>query len=359
MISTTHLVNSVPTILAGVLTVTVLLSVSVCDASLDTYAIVIGGLGNGSANQGCTRSGPPAEFSGYFGKPSIPSAGITQCGYSGGMSHISAAKGPVANNKSLVPVNLGNPGTSHFNGAAHASADYGRLNVSAHANISGGMPKTITDLHEASGAAQFSDTLTASSPLVPIGSAGFVRYQFTVAGNFNATGTTDAVLLGEVLAVLALQQHNGPIYRVFTAHGRRGELSSIFNATAPSGWTTDKGSLLGKSRFYSVELPITWGQAWDLKAGLYISADGMADIDISAVLTGLELFDAKHVPITQYRINSTSGVNYSAIAPAPVTQTMRPMFRESLGLLVDFFLSKPGLEQNRADVNYSGNTLLA
>lgn len=324
-----------PLIFQSILVATVVFSCPAMAASLDAYADVIGGAGSGSISQGCTSFGPAPELSGFFTftGQTLPLGGVASCGYSGGMSHVSAASGPLTHSKSVGPVILGNPGFSgYFEGTANAIANYGKLGASAHANISGGLPGSPLALFQSVGAAKFSDTLTASSPLVANASAGYVKYQFAVDGSLTSLGAPGPYLFGENYAVLDIQQQNGPVYEILNAHGRRGEFGTISNSPPPLGWTTSTGSLSGGSSFYSLELPMNWGQAWDIKVGLLAWAYGTADSNFltTAKLTGLELFDANHKQVTQFNLSSASGTNY--ISAVPIPQAMVLMM-SGLGLL--------------------------
>jgi hypothetical protein len=310
-----------PLLIKGVLAFALSVSWSAAQASLDAYAGVVGGAGNGSIPQGCTTFGRPAELAGFtFAGPSIPLGGLAACGYSGGVSHVSAASGPLTNSKSLAPVILGNPGyAGYFDGSANSIANYGKLGASAHANIAGGVPGSSVALYESTGAAQFSDTLTASSPLVANASNGFVRYKFSVDGSATSLGAPGPYLFGETYMVLDIQHQGGPNYEILNAHARRGELGTISNGAPPAGWSTSMGSLIGGSTFYSLDLPMNWGQAWDVKVGLLAWAYGTADSNFlsTAQLTGLQLFDANHVEITDYTLSSASGTNYVGAVPLP------------------------------------------
>lgn len=176
-------------------------------------------------------------------------------------------------------------------------------------------------MFESAGAAKFSDTLTAFSPLVANASAGFVRYQFDVHGNIATLGTPAPFFFGETYMVLDIQQQNGPVYEILNAHVRRGDVGTISGGSPPAGWTTSVSSLSGGSTFFSLDLPMNWGQPWDVKVGLLAWAYGEADTDFlsTATLTGLELFDANHVQVTQFFLTSASGTNYPNPVPEPAT----------------------------------------
>jgi hypothetical protein len=293
-------------------------------ASLDAWAGVVAGGGNGSIPLGCTTFGPPATLydNFTFAGLAVPLGGIAACGYSGDLSQVSAAGGPLTETRSLGPTLLGNPGYSgSFTGSASAVADFGRLGAAAHAAISGGIPGSQVALFESVGAARFTDTLTASSPLVAVKSAGFVRYKFSLDGKSTSLGPPGAYLFGDTYVVLDVQQQNGPVYEIINAHVGRGGLGVMSGNPPPAGWTTSQGSLSGAGTFYSLDLPMNWGQAWDVKVGLLAWAYGTADADFlsTARLTGVELFDANHVAVTQFSLVSASGHDYLNPVPEPET----------------------------------------
>jgi hypothetical protein len=286
-------------------------------ASLNAFAGVVGGAGNG-----CSTFSKHPELSFFtVSLPSVPTGGITACGYSGAVSLVTAANGPLTNSETLTPVILGNPGYSgYFDGTANARVDYAALGASAHANISGGAPGSPLALFNATGAAWFSDTLTASSPLVANASAGFVRYQFSVDGSLGTPGAPAPYFFGETYMALDLQQQGGPVYEIVNAHLYRGAAATISGATPGPGWTTTVGSSLsGGGTFYSLDLPMNWGQAWDIKVGLLAWAYGTADTNFltTAKITGVELFDSNHAPVTQFTLSALSGTDYANPVPEP------------------------------------------
>jgi hypothetical protein len=304
-------------------------------ASLDAYAGIVAGAGNSSIANGCTTFGPPSELSSFFtfSGPSIPLGGIGACGYVGGIDHLTATSGTLTNSKSQGPVILGNPGYSgYYAGTANSTASYGSLGASAQGNFTGGLPGSPVALYQGAGAAKFSDTLTATSPLVANASAGFVRYQFSVHGSEAALGAQMPYFFGETYTVLDIQQQNGPVYEILNAHTSRGSTGTISNSPPPAGWVAGTGSLSGSSTFYSLALPMNWGQAWDVKVGLLAWAYGQADANFlsTAKLTGVQLFDANHAPITQFTLTSASGTNYINAVPEPETYAM---LMAGLGLL--------------------------
>jgi len=290
-------------------------------ASLDVYAGVIGGSGISSVPGGCSNAPPPALSFFSFTGVAWPVEGIAACGYSGGLDQVTAATGPLGLGKSLAPVSLGAaPGTGTFDGTAQSIADYGRLGATAHAFIGTGRPGG-NSMFQSIAAAKFSDTLTATSPVVAAASAGFVSYQFSVDGSLTSLGAPEPFYFGETYMVLDLQHQGGPTYQVLNATVRRGGIGTISNRPLPAGWTTSQGSLTGGSTFFARDFPIVWGQAWDVKVGLVAWAYGTADSNFlsTAKLTGLTLYDANHNLVSNFSLSAASGTDYISAVPEPQT----------------------------------------
>ena len=303
-------------------------------ASLDAYAGVIGGSGIGTVPGGCSNAPPPAlSFFSFTGGP-WPVEGIAACGYSGSLDQVTAATGPLGLTKSLPPVSLGPaPGSGTFEGSAQSVVDYGRLGATAHAFIGAGRPSGNT-LFQSIAAARFSDTLTATSPLVAAASAGFVSYQFSVDGSLSALGAPEAFYFGETYMVLDLQHQGGPTYQVLNATVRRGGIGTISNRPPPAGWTTSQGSLSGGSTFFARDFPMVWGQPWDLKVGLVAWAYGTADSNFlsTARLTGVLLYDANRNLVSQFSLSAASGTDYVTAVPEPQTWALWLLGLAGLGV---------------------------
>jgi len=290
-------------------------------ASLDAFAGVIGGAGLGTVPGGCSNAPPPALSFFSFTGTAWPVEGIAACGYSGGLDQASAASGPLSLSKSLPPVSLGSsPGSGTFDGSAQAVANYGRLGTNAHAFIGAGRPGGNTQFQSIA-AASFSDTLTASSPLVAAASAGFVSYQFSVDGSLTALGAPEAFYFGETYMALDLQHQGGPTYQVLNATVRRGGIGTLSNRPLPAGWATSEGSLIGGSTVFARDFPMVWGQAWDVQVGLVAWAYGTADSNFlsTARLTGLTLYDANHNLVSAFNLSAASGTDYVSAVPEPQT----------------------------------------
>jgi hypothetical protein len=288
-------------------------------ASLDTYAGGVGGLARGSVNSGCYTSGTPAALQPFFRGGSFPDGGIAACGLIGGLEQDSGTAGTVTSTFTIAPVKLGIPASSAgwYSGRADARAGYGVLGVAAQGRFEGGVanggPGTYDNMVAA---AKFNDTLTATSATVAQGSAGFVRYAFELHGSASALGTPAAYYTGGTLVELLYAQGGDSAYGWSLAL-QRGSVGLIQNTTPPAGWTTGTSFLSGGSTFYSVDLPITWGQGWDLTVGLVATAHGevISDFLGTARLAGVQLFDSRHQQVTDFQLRSASGTDY--LAPVP------------------------------------------
>ena len=303
--------------------------IAACGSALPAHAVPSLGTVNGivAGDGSCGSWAPAAELSFFtFRPPNVAVGGITACGYSGGYRTQTATTGPLTQHDSLGPVILG-PATSspgYYSGTADSRAGYGSLGAGSHSDITGGLPQSGSALYESVAAASFSDTLTATSPLVASMSAGSVRYQFSIDGSLTALGAPAAFFFGETYAVLDVQQGSGPVYEVMNAHARRGDPPTIRNSPPPAGWTSSTGSLSGGSVFYSLDLPIVWGTPWDVTVGLLAWSYGTADAQLlhTATLSGLELFDATGNPVTDFNLSSASGTDYVSPVPEPGSATL-------------------------------------
>lgn len=282
---------------------------------LQTINGIVGGAGS------CGSFVPAPELAFFsFAPADVPVCGITASGYSGGYRTQTATAGTLTQHDSLAPVVLGPPlhAPGFYSGTADSRASVGSLGAAAHSEINHGVPESPTALFDSVAAATFSDTITATSPLVATTSGGMVRYRFEVDGSLSAPGLPGPALFGESYMVLDVQHGSGPVYEVMNASLVRGGLGKISNRSVPSGWVTSPGSLSGGSAFL-FDMPIVWGQPWDVTVGLLAWSYGTADTDFfsTARLTGLELFDANGAQITDFSLRSASGASYANAVPEP------------------------------------------
>ena len=291
-------------------------------ASLDTYAGGVGGLTNGSIDAGCYTAGTPAALQPFFRGGSFPLGGIAGCSLTGGLNQDTRTAGTAASTLTIAPVKLGIPASSAaiYSGQADATARFGMVGVSAQGSFQGGVANGGPGTYDNTvAAAKFTDTLTATSAAVATGSTGFIRYAFELQGSASAPGAPAAYFTGSTFVELLYQQSYQPVQYGWSLGLMRGSTGLIQNTTPPAGWTTTTSHLNGGSTFYSFDLPIVWGQSWDLTVGLVATANGDVSADFTGRVTGVQLFDSQHQEVTDFRLLSASGTNY--LAPVPEAGT--------------------------------------
>jgi hypothetical protein len=305
---------------------------------LEAFAGVVGGAPSGVGIPGVcsTYRGPEPLFS-FFGSGtgvSVPIGGIAACGYSGDLNDVTAVSGPLSTSETLSPVLLGNPGfAGTFNGSANATANYptlSSLGAAAHGVVTSPGEGTLLALDASAGAAFFDDILTATSPLIPSGSPGFVRYRFAFDGALSTPGPVEPFVRGSARAVLNIQHQGGPILRIVEVDSTKGSLGTIdFLDGTAAGWTAGVGSISGAGIFTStihgtfadLDLPMNWGQPWELKVGLMAWVIGTGDAGFLTRLTDVQLFDAGHRPVTDFSLVFASAQSDGGVpgVPAPTT----------------------------------------
>lgn len=313
-----------------------LVAASICDPAmaapvLESFAGVVGGAPNGTNIPGsCSTYPAPAVFQSFFGGGLgffVPQGGIADCGYSGDLSDLTAAVGPLVATQSLAPVILGNPGfAGTFTGSADATADYKTLGASAHGTVTSPGAGTTLALQASASAALFDDILTVSSPLVTSPSPGFVRYVFGFHGDLAVPTVVVSGLGGTASAQLHIAHAGGGTLRIVgvdVGAGGTGVLNSRDGTNA--GFVAGVGSIAGAGTFTSAvqdglgntyDLPIVWGQPFELKAGLLalVFGNGNSNFSTTAVLTDVQFFDAAHNPVTTFSVTSASGTFYGNCA---------------------------------------------
>ena len=298
--------------------------------SLETFVGVVGGNQNGS--DGCSTFGPPASLQPFFGSNAsvvIPLGGIAACGYSGGISVATATTGPISSTKALGPTLLGNPGfAGSFSGTADATANYLSLGAAGHGAITGGIQGSSLALNASTGAAFYEDTLTASSPVIASLSDGFVRYRFKFDGSLSTPGVPESFNPGTAGAQLNIQHQGGGIFRIVQVGSTKGGLGFIASLDPEiSTFTATTGAISGSGVFGSTnhgsfqdfDFQMNWNKPFDLRVGLlaWVNGSGDANFLTTATIVGIDLFDASHNPVTDFRITSASGAHYPQPVPLP------------------------------------------
>jgi hypothetical protein len=194
-------------------------------------------------------------------------------------------------------------------------------------------------LEGGTGAAFFSDTLTASSTSVTDTSAGFVRYLFQLDASLSTPGPVVPFHPGIAGVRLELQHNGVPAnYEIASLDSTRGQAGNLGSSdTLTSSYVSGIGSISGSGIFSSTlhgqfqdfDHEIKWNQPFDVKVALMAGIDGTADATAKATLIGVELFDANHNRVSDFSIASTSGTSYVSPIPEPM-----PFWMMIIGLLL-------------------------
>lgn len=283
--------------------------------SVETFVLTVGGQSQLGPNFACSTFGPATPALGFFLNlgPGIPAEGLAFCGIAGGFRTTTlAGGGPVSDARTLSTTF--NNGANTFSGAALALARAGSALASSNATFTGSSNSLIDE-----GAASyglFVDRLTASSPHVAPATAGTIRLTFTVDGQLSVAGPPPFGATADVEVNYSVA--GGPSFILMRAQATRSDVVPFATSGtgAPlTGFTAAPGSFGGVGQVQSLPLAFTWGQPFDLKAGVLatsIPGPGMsAQVDFTrgATLTGIEL-QANGQPVVDYTITSESGTTY-------------------------------------------------
>lgn len=296
--------------------------------SVEVFAGAVGGVPTGHDVPGTCSTYGPIEPEGKFFPSSVtfanPQGGIAFCGYSGNTSNFAAPLGPIMASEAVGPVLLGNAGfAGSYTGSAEAVADFKVLKAGARGTITPPGSGSPVSLNYASGAAIFDDVLTATSPLVTLPSAGYVRYTFSFEGSLSAAGTAPAgsIIQSIASATLHLEHDDGPNYEIVRVDAMRGAMGTLHAPDGTMGtFVAGPDTIAGGGTFTStivgqfadVDQPFTWGKPFRFKAGLMATAIGdcTAEFSSTARLVKIDFYDAAHVPVTNVTITAASGTEY-------------------------------------------------
>jgi hypothetical protein len=295
--------------------------------SVEAFAGSVGGVANTGVPGMCSTYGAPDPENAFFPSSiamSVPQGGIAACGYSGNAASMTAAAGPLTASQSVGPVLLGNPGyAGTYTGSADAIADFRILKAGASGTITAPGSGSPVSLNDSSAAAIFDDTLTVTSSGVTVPSTGFVRYTFAFDGSLSAPAAIVSGIQGQAGATLHIEHNGGPNFEIVRVDVTPGSMGTVQARDGSTGtFVAGVGSISGGGNFTTaqagqsglVDLQFTWGQPFELRAGLMATAlgDCGADFKSTARLVGIEFFDTNHAPVTAVSIVSASGADYSA-----------------------------------------------
>jgi len=277
--------------------------------TLETFVLAVGGRSTDSI------AGPPSQVSDFFGSRGVLIPDDLVADGLVGDFRFQSGGSPLTDSLSVVTPNFVTlfSGSNTFTGNASSNANYGKVGAEAHGTYTGwsdGLTRTGSE-----GFATFRDGMTPFSPTVPVGSHGFTNLHFTIDGSANVVGT------GASGIVVRFQQNNGPIDTMLDALVNGSSNPNTFypyDGPGRAGFAITPFSVSGSGVFETGLLPVTFGTAFDFKLGLlsWLVPGKDVSIDVnfssSALLTGIDVFDAVGNPVVDFSIESGSGTQYDA-----------------------------------------------
>ncbi len=292
-------------------------SVKASAAELQAYAGAVGGIAQGTGSPfACATSGPTIG-NGWFAGVAIPTEGFAACNLGGGIVDKTAASGPLTAQQS---VSAGVTGGS-FTGSASATADYGRLGVSANGTMTGATSSGT--FHQTSGFARYQDTLTLTSPGIATGTVGAVDFAFLIEGMLKSLPNAPYTQQGDIALGIRVGTGVGNVGRApwYSFMGTvvndgmpflRGGGTGI-----PGNFILAPGSFSGSAEVLSTaNFEFQWGVPFEMEVAFltttYACCNGaslVSDFLNTAVLSGISA-KAGNTAITDFSVLSASGTAY-------------------------------------------------
>ena len=289
---------------------------------LRAYAGVVSGVPSGGIGPfACLTSGPLLG-GGWSGGLILPTEGIAGCNLQGGLDDRTAALGSLTAGQTLTASPLPN---GSYTGTAQARAGYWSLGVATNGTMTG--TTSGSTYHQSAAFANFSDTITLSSPGIATGTAGSINFGFRIEGAM--TSNPRAPYTQQADARLQMRASTGPVWHVFGSRMVNSELPFLTgNATGlPGTFILGPGSLSGSANATSTAFfGFQWGMPFSVEVAL--STDGnpcclgtsfSSTFLNSAVLSGIDAY-APTGKVTQFTVITDSGALIGAGGLAPVPE---------------------------------------
>ena len=279
-------------------------------SNLDTFVLAVAG------NSTWNTYGPPAAvqefFNGGVGIPTNP-AGLAASNVAGDFRRTTTTGPALSDSMTLAttPINDGFGTFATFGGSAGSGVQYGKVGVESHGTYTGVTTSSVVAGTEAYGI--FNESMSITSPTVVSQSDGYVRLAFTIDGSLSSTG------FGTSDLEVNYQVDNSPIYSLMRAQvdARFSPFLHAGTGQSLSGFTVSPTAISGSDTVTTFLIPIKFDKTFDLKFGMFaytIAGTGNHQLDVSfrntALLTGIEMFDASGNALSNFTIQSGSGTTY-------------------------------------------------
>jgi hypothetical protein len=209
-------------------------------------------------------------------------------------------------------------------GSSTASAEFGKVGAAGSGTMaSSGDANTVAGFEAA---ALFTDSMTVPDALRN-GQLGSAILHFSIDGSL-------AVSSGSAAFFANYQKDSGPIFTLMTASIQAGT-PTFFPSTGSgaAGYVVTPTSISGAGVFDTVPLDLVFGTPFDLTFGVFAYAipragSASSSFASTALLTGIDIFDAAGRRIEDFSIVSGSGTLYGprgvqvAAVPEPTTTAL-------------------------------------
>ena len=274
----------------------------------------------------CATSGPTIGAPWYAGI-SIPTEGIAACGLSGMIDDKTAAAGPIS---ATAAASGPMAGSGTFTGTANARANYWNLGVSASATATGG--SSGTTYRQAASYASFVDYVTFTSPTHANGTAGTTNFKFFIEGLMNSLPNAPYGQQGDVQFSLFI---NNILWTAFAGTVSDNQLPYLRGGSTgiPGKFVSSPGAFIGSDSIETnANFQMIYGTPLRVEVALYTTvspccfgASMASDFYNSALLTGIDVYDAGGVKTNDFLAVGTSGIRVNAqgiiVDPVPPTTT--------------------------------------
>jgi len=209
-------------------------------------------------------------------------------------------------------------------GSSSANASFGKVGAAGSGSmVSSGDANSVSGFEAA---ALFTESMTVPDA-VRNGQAGSAVLHFSVDGSLAVSGGSAAFFAN-------YQKDSGPIFTLMTASIQAGTPSFFpSGSSGAAGYVITPGSISGGGVFDTVPLDLVFGTPFELTFGVFAYAlprvgSATSSFASTALLTGIDIFDAAGRPLDDFTIVSGSGTLYGphglqvAAVPEPTTAAL-------------------------------------
>jgi hypothetical protein len=254
----------------------------------------------------------------------LPFNGLPVGGLPGVERSKSSPSGPLLDSASASGSGDSIFGNWSASGSSSANAAFGKVGAAGSGSMVGSGDANSVAGFEA--AALFTDSMTVPDA-VRNGQAGSAVLHFSIDGSLAVSGGSAAFFAN-------YEKDGGPIFTLMTASIQAGTPSFFpSGSSGAAGYVITPTSISGGGVFDTVPLDVVFGTPFDLTFGVFAyalprSGSAAGSFASTALLTGIDIFDAAGRRIDDFTIVSGSGTLYGphglqvAAVPEPTTTAL-------------------------------------